>query len=458
MPENLKTDVLIIGGGPVGITATNVIKKLSPETDVTILRPEPHSLIYCALPYAIEGLFPLEKTFKSDDLVTDTGANLIKESATGVDRESKTVTTDGDKVIEYEKLLIATGALPLVPPIPGADLDRVFTVKTVSDCVCVMNAVSECKECVATGGEDSPTAVVVGSGAIGIEQAIAYARQGIKVHLVEMQGHPLPQLIDEDMAAPVIEELEKMGIEMHLGAGLKAISGNEAAGRLELSDGSVINLEEGRDFVLLAVGMRPDIGIFENLDLETGKDGIVVGENMRTSVPDIWAAGDCTQFWSGIDGETIPGKLATNAVPMAKIAARDICGKPAAYPGFFNGAATVVGDVRVGGTGFSESFAPKRGFDVFVTYGETATRFPMMPGAGKVRVKLVWEKGTKRILGGQVVGSEAVAERIDLITLAVQQKLSAKDLAQFSYSAQPWQTFFPAKNAIVEAASNALSA
>lgn len=452
-----KTNVLIVGGGPAGIQAARLIRRFRPAWEVTVLRPEPHSLVYCALPYAIEGLFPLERTFKSDSLLTDVGARLIRKTATGLNLAARLVTLEDGSSIAFEKLLIATGAVPIRPPVPGADLENVFVVKTAKDAELIMARLPDPDVCGESEGEHRPSgkAVVVGSGAIGIEQAIAYRARGVEVHLVEMRDHVLPHLVDADTAAPLSEALEEMGVQLHLGARLEEIEGGTSATGVRLSKDERIALNPKTDFVVLAVGMKPDIDVFVDAGIEAVRDGIVVDEKMRTRTPGVWAAGDCVAYQSGIDGKPLGGKLATNAVPMAKIAARDMVGFEAKYPGFFNGAATVVKDLRVAGTGFTEVFAASRGLDVFATHDSTATRFPMMPKAGNISVKLIFERGSGRLIGAQAVGDEAVAERIDLCTFAIQKEATARDLAELAYSAQPWQTFFPARNAIVEAATKA---
>ena len=456
------TDILIIGGGPAGIQASRMLKIGRPEWDVTVLRPEPHSMVYCAIPYALEGLFPADKTFKSDDLVTEVGANLLRLKAVRVDAKGHRVELEDGSAISYDKLLIGVGAIPIRLPVPGADLANVYTIKTGEDMLRLLERLN--------GGQDFDmadsaaavpeglTAVVVGAGAIGLEQATAYRARGAEVHLVELQDRPLPLMLDSGSCSErVAEEILKTGIHFHVGVSLEAMEGDDECEAVVLSDGTRIVLEPGRDFVVLAVGMKPEID-FLDLDLfEHQRDGLVVDSRMRTSVPDVWAAGDCTAYHSGIDGKPIGGKLATNAVPMAKVAAHDMMGMNAHHPGFFNGAVTVMGDLRIGGTGFTESFAAARGLEVFSTTAELPTRFPMMPGKGRIRVRLVFEEETLRLVGAQMAGPDAVAERIDILTLALQQSLTAVDLTQLSYSAQPWQTFFPAKNVIVEAATAALN-
>ena len=457
--EVMNAEYLIVGGGPAGIQATRLLRQRRPESDVLVIRPEPHSLVYCALPYAIEGLFPLAKTFKSDKLVTDTGAVLMRRKVVSVDMGKRLAMLDNGHGIRFGKLLIATGATPFMPPVDGAGLDNIFTVKTARDVERIMEALSGGAECRSDEPDGEPakarTAVVVGAGAIGIEQALAYRALGVEVHLVDMADHPLPAMLDADMARDIVRELREAGVHLHLGKGLLKFHGGTAVSGVELDDGTVLPLREGSDFAVVSVGMKPDLAAFSDCGLTMKKDGIVVDAHMRTNIENVWAAGDCTHFHSAIDGQAIGGKLATNAVPMAKTAALDMLEENATYAGFVNGAATVVGALRCGGTGFTEAAARQRGIEAFATTGSSKTRFPMMPGAGDVAVKLIFKQDNTQIIGGQVVGTEAVAERIDVITMAIQRKLTARELAELSYSAQPWQTFFPAKNAIVEAAEKA---
>jgi len=441
----MKTDVLIIGGGPAGIQSSRMIRTLSPETDVTVLRPEDASVIYCAIPYSLEGLLPIDKIRKNDELITGIGATLIKEKAQKIDFESKKVFTEKETEIEYDKLLIVTGANPFVPPIPGSNLKNIFTIKTEEDT----------RNIAAMLEKNPKKAVVIGSGSIGLEISTVLKSNGLEVHLVDMANRPLPSLLDKDMTDELLELIKKHGIISNFNTSVEGFIGNERVEGVKLSNGNTINLDGNNDFVVLSVGVKAQTGLFKDTPLKIGNYGIIVDEHMKTNIPDVYAAGDCTEFYSGIDKKPIGGTLATNAVPMGKVAALNIVGKEVSYPGFFNGAITTISGYRVGGTGFTEEFANKRGYDVFTTYGETTSRFPMMPDARPIRVKLIWEKNSKMLLGGQVTGYEAVAERIDILTLSLQHGLDAEKLSELSYSAQPWQTFFPAKNAIVQAALEA---
>jgi NADPH-dependent 2,4-dienoyl-CoA reductase/sulfur reductase-like enzyme len=441
---NINTEILIVGGGPAGIQAARLIKAESPDTKVSMLRPEDNSVIYCAIPYVIEGLMDIERIKKRDQLVTGVGVELIRQRAVEADFDKKKVFLEDKSVVNYEKLLIVTGAVPVKPPVQGIDLENVWTVKNIKDTERIVKALGPC----------DGKAVVIGAGAIGIEQALAYRARGLKVYLVDMADRPLPNMLDKDFSEHVENELRSEDINLMFNTTLSRIEGKKYAEKVIFSDGKVIELEPGRDFVIVAVGMRPDIDVFKNAGIKTGKTGIVVDESMKTSVEDVFACGDCVEYISVIDKKVLGGKLATNAVPMAKVMAKNVLGKKSSYKGFVNGAVTVAGKKRFGGTGFTEDVAKARGFEIVKGYGESTSRFPIMPGAEPVHVKIIADKKNLRIIGGQIVGTEAVAEKIDIISFAIQNSMKVEDLMEFSYSAQPWQTFFPAKNAIVEACEN----
>ncbi len=438
--------VIVIGGGPAGIRATRTIKALKPDTEVVLFRPEYKSLIYCAMPYVIEDIFPVEKIYKKDELITDIGAQLIRQSIVEVDLSSKRVKSEDGSWHKYDKLLIATGADPIIPPFVPKGLTNVFVFKREEHLRGVLDRVKS----------GAQKAVVVGAGSIGIEVSQAFNKAGLETHLIEMADHILPNLIDKEMAEILEEKIRKTGIHLHLSNPVQEVRGADYAERILLKDGTEIELNKN-DIVLFSIGLKPNVELFDKSGLEIRKDGIVVDNHMRTNIEDVYAAGDCCSFYSGIDHKPILGKLATNAVPMGKIAGINIAGEDAEYDGFYNGAATIVQGIRIGGTGFNEPVAKGRGFSRYVVgYGETTTMFPIFPDPGFVKVKLIVNQEDHRLIGAQVVGTMCITERIDLLTFAIQNKTSVEKLAKLSYSAQPYQSFFPANNAIVIAAEDAL--
>lgn len=440
-------ELIVVGGGPAGIT---LAKMLGKKMKMAVIRPEDYSMIYCAMPYVIEGLIDTEKTLKKDALVTDGGADLIRDEVSEILFDKKIVKTKSGEAYGYSKIVIATGATPFIPPIEGASLNGVRGFKTESDLKSIKNRINE----------GLKKAVVVGAGAIGIELAQALKDTGLEVDLVDMGSSVLPNLVDKDMTEELEAEIIKKGIRLHLNAKVTSLGGKEWVEHVNLDNGKTIHFDArdecsiAEDFthdgiVIFAAGMKPEIELVKNSGIELGRDGIIVNNRMETSIRDVYAVGDCAQFTSGITCASHPGKLATNAVPMAKVLGFNLLGQNRSYPGFFNGAATRVGRWYVGGTGLSETAAAAAGYDVVTGYSELTTQFPIMPDARKISFKLIVDKRTDKILGGQVVSGEPVTSVIDLITFAIQKESKVEDFSSLSYSSQPYQSFFPAANGIV---------
>lgn len=438
-----KNEVLIIGGGPAAIT---MAKNLAGKKQVAIIRPEDHSLIYCAMPYAIEQILPMEKTLKQDVIVTETGAKLIRDSVKSVDFESKTVATEKGDFYQYEILVIATGADPFLPPVEGAGLKKVMTFKIEDDLKYIMNEVDNgLKE-----------AVVIGAGAIGIELAQALNKREVKTHLVDMADTILPNMMDVEMIQEAQKQLGNSGIRLNLGNRVLSLKGSEYVQEVVLENGNPLQFESN-PLIVFAVGMKPTVGIFEGTKLEMGRTGIVINGKMETNIPDVYAVGDCTEFTNAITGKIALGKLATNAVPMGKLLAKNLLGDSREYKGFYNGAATKVMDYFVGSTGLSEKAAIENGYEIVVGKAKFTTAFPVMPFAKEVQIKLIADKKTRTILGGQLISGEPVTDKVDKITMAVQFGITVDQLAQFSYASQPYQSFFPANNLVVHAAEQILN-
>jgi NADH dehydrogenase/NADH oxidase (H2O2-forming) len=411
------------------------------------------------MPYAIEKIIPLEKTFKHDCIVTDSGADLIRDTVIKIDFDNKKVHTKNNNVYGYSKLVIATGAVPVLPPIPGKELKQVLTFKTEDD---LRNIMAYCESGLISN------AVVVGAGAIGVELAQALNTIGIKTHLVDMAGTILSAMLDKEMVAEAEGALTNAGIVLHLNSKVVELRGADTVEQVILDDGHVITLRDSdqcntakdavvkNGIVVFAVGMRVETELFKDSGLLIGRDGIMVNDKMETNIEDVYAVGDCAQFISGITKGVISGKLATNAVPMAKVFAKNQLGATKKYQGFFNGAATKIGAFFAGGTGLTEQ-AAQSSLDTLSGYSELTTIFPNMPGVKKIRMKMVAERGTLRVIGAQFISGEPVTDKVDVMTLAIQNNLTVTNLAEFSYSSQPYQSFFPASNLIVAAAEDILN-
>ena len=450
-----KYEVVVIGGGPAGIT---LAKMLGSKRRTAVVRPEDYSMIYCAMPYAVEGLLSVQKTLKKDELVTDAGAELIRSMARGIDFDRKTVNLADSTVIAYDKLVLATGANPFLPPIDGIDLNGVMGFKTEKDMKRIIQFIDS----------GVTRAVVIGAGAIGVELAQALKKRELDVDIIDMAASALPNMIDPEIAKEIEKELILRGINLHLNAKVTALRGTDYVQQIVLDNGEVIDFDEldkcsiaGDDelagIVVFAAGMRPEVSLVKDSGMEIGRDGIIVNDRMETNIPDVYAVGDCVQFTNGITGKVFSGKLATNAVPMARVLGFNLLGQDRRYPGFYNGSATKVGKYYVGGTGLSESAAKIAGFDTVCAYSQVTSKFAIMPDAKVIRLKLIADNKTANLIGAQVLSEEPVTDRIDLLTFAIQNESGMADLARLSYAAQPYQSCFPAANLIVLAAEDILA-
>jgi NADPH-dependent 2,4-dienoyl-CoA reductase/sulfur reductase-like enzyme len=305
--------------------------------------------------------------------------------------------------------------------------------------------------------QGSKKAVVVGAGNIGIEMSVALQDRKIETYLVEMENRVLPNMLSEEFSKYPEEDIRETGVQLLLNTKVEELKGNEFVEEVVISSGDNIKLSKN-DIVIFAVGVRANTKLFENTDLEILNDGIKINSKMETNIKDVYAVGDVASYISIIDKKPIGGKLATNAVPMGKIAAYNILGRKGyEYKGFINGAITKSVKWRMGSTGFSEIVAKQRGFNVITAIGETTTRFPIIPGTKKVMLKLIADADTGKVLGAEIVAGEGVPGKIDVVSLAIQNNNNVKDLFEFSYSAQPFQSFFPASNVIVQAAEKIMN-
>ncbi|MFO7868323.1 MAG: FAD-dependent oxidoreductase [Bacteroidales bacterium] len=442
-----KFDIVVIGGGPAGIT---LAKRLGETFSMLVIRPEEHSMIYCAMPYVIENLIDIHKCYKKDEVTTDSGAKLLKDTVSKIDFNNKTVILSHSPSVQYNKLVIATGASPFIPQIEGAHLEGVLGFKTQKDLEHIHHYIDS----------GITKAVVVGAGAIGIELAQALRHKKLDVSLVDMASHILPNLVDSDLAEKVKEELTKNNISLHLNSRVEKLQGTDYVSEIHLDTHEKISLENNttgdtstpRGIVVFATGVVPELALIPEHTLKIGKQGIIVNERMETTIEDVYAVGDCVQYKHFITQKIAPGKLATNAVPMARILAHNLLGKKAEYKGFINGAATKVYNIFVGGTGLTSEIASCENFHIIKGHSQVTTQFPIMPHTKPLSVTLLADANTTKIIGGQVLSGEPVTSLIDLISFAIQKQATIYDIYDLSYSSQPYQSFFPAGNALVMAA------
>lgn len=443
--------LVVIGGTAAGLSAASKAKRLRPELDVTVYERSGYvSYGACGLPYFVGGMIEDPDDLVSLDVATLTNKRgiptYIHHEVTAIDRAQKCVTVKdlatGDVFTKpYDKLVIATGAQPIVPEIPGAHARGVQCLRTVEDGVALKAKVF--------GG--ARRAVVIGGGFIGLESAEELRCAGVEVTVVEAMPRLLPFLI-EPYAEMVKAELEKHGVAVKLSARAEEIvcEDGRACG-VRLADGEVLPA----DLVLLSIGVRPASQLAQACGLATGlKGGIVVDEHQRTSDADIYACGDCVQMKHLLTGGACYVPLGTTANKQGRIAGENIGGGSGTFKGVLASQVTKVFELFVSSTGLSEQEAQQAGFDpalCSITKGDKASYYP---GGGVNHLTLVFDRHTGRLLGAQGVGTETVAGRMNVLATAITAGMTVMQLNELDLVYSP--SVAPVYDPILIAASQAI--
>jgi len=437
----MKTDVLIIGGGPAGIVTAVTAKQNYPEKKIVVVRKEQRVAVPCGIPYIFGTLRDVEKNLIPDSVLTSKGIEILVDEIVDVDTEKKIAKSKEHGNIEFEKLIFATGSKPIKPPIKGIDGNNVFFVK--KDPQYLQELLKRVDE--------SESIVIIGGGFIGVEFADELRKLGKKVSIVEMLPHVLSASFDDDFCALAEEELRRTGVEIYTNSKVVEIKEN----RVILSSGKEIP----GDIVIVSVGARPNTDLAEKIGLKVSKNGIVVDEYMRTSHPDIFAVGDCAEKRDFFTREVKPVMLASVATAEARIAGANLYKIKAfkQFKGTLGIFATKVGNLALGAAGLIERQAKKEGFDYVVGRSEVADKHPgTLPGTSKVRVKLLFTKQGGFFLGAQIAGGDTVGEMINLVGFAIESGYTASRYMNLQIGTHPLLTPAPTAPATIKAVEDAL--
>jgi len=448
---NREQNIVIIGGMACGPKTAARARRRDSKARITMVEQGPTvSEGTCGLPYYVGGRIETEKAllirtqqqFKEASNVDILGWTR----ATKIDRESHRVefvdvNTGTMSSLPYDKLVIATGAVPVVPSsLEGKDLEGVFTLTKIADANRMIAALA------APGAKK---AVVVGGGLIGMEAAEAFTDRALDVSLVEALDHVLPGLLDEDMSAAVEKELADKGVHLFTGQRVVKLEG-DGQGRV-----TKVITEKGTieaDVVLLALGFRPNSALAKDAGLEIGPlGGIAVNEYLQTSDPDIYSGGDCVENTNRVTGKKIFAPMGSTANKHGRIIGTNVTGGHDTFPGVVGTAVAKVFDLSVGRVGISEFEAREVGFHPVVASGKGLDRAGYYPGGLESTVKLVADLATGRILGAQLVGVGDVSKRTDVLVTAISAGWTVEDLSNLDLSYAP--PFSPAMDLLHDLAN-----
>lgn len=426
--------VVIVGGVAGGASAAARIRRLNEQADILVFEKSGHvSYANCGLPYYIGDVITDEKalTLQTPQSFWSRFRIQVKTNheVTAIFPDEKTVQVKnlptGDEWWEtYDKLILSPGAKPTRPNLPGIDSSLLFTLRTVEDTLRIHDFVETRRPA---------SAVVVGGGYIGIEVAESLREKGLEVTIVQ-RPKQLMNTLDYDMATFVHSKLRQNGVALRLGSSV--------AGFRE-ENGQIATLLEGEDpivadMVLLAVGVAPDSSLAKAAGLELGMKGtIVVNDRMETSAPDVYAVGDAVQVRHLVTGENAAIALAGPANKQGRIAADNICGGDSHYRGSLGSSIIKVFDLTVAGTGLTEKAATAAGYRCESVVLSPASHAGYYPGAKTMTMKVVFEKDTLRLLGAQIVGTEGVDKRIDVLATAIFSGIRADELKDLDLAYAP---------------------
>jgi NADH oxidase (H2O2-forming) len=440
-------DVVVIGGSAAGVTAAVTARRHYPGKSILLIKKEKLVPIPCGIPYVLSTVGdPNKNLIPVENMSSSNNVDCIVGEVMDVNRGSRLLTIAGSEDITYDKLIIATGSVPLVPPIAGSDKKNVFAVKKdVPYLEGILNSLGAAKDL-----------CIIGGGFIGVEIAeeCRKKRSDINISIIEMQMHCLQLVYDEEFCIIAEKILKEQNINLLLDETVDSLAGGDKVEKVVLKSGKEINA----DMVIMGIGSYASIELAQKAGLDIGETkGIKVNRYMQTSDDNIFACGDCAEKVSFFDGKPSALKLASIATMEARVAGANLFSVSRGNIGVIGVFSTVLGDHAFACAGLTETQARKKGYSIATGAAEAVNRHPgCMPGGANLKVKLVFESGSRILLGGQAIGALSGGEVINTISACIQQKMTADDIATFQAGTHPALTASPIAYQLVNAAEMAI--
>ena len=427
--------LVVIGGDAAGMSAASKVRREHPDREIVVFERGRHtSYAACGMPYFIAG------QVESSDRLIARRPEVFREKQNidvrtlhevlAIDTEQRRVQVrdleqESTFWEDWDHLLIATGASPIVPDLPNIDAEGIFSLSTLQSGIEVFEYVES---------RSPGKAVVVGGGYIGIEMAEALLERGLEVALIDMAPEVMVSM-DADIAESISQTMRDAGVSVFLREKLERFETNSNGTlRAVVTDRQTLEA----DLVILGIGVRPNSELAEGAGIELGANGAIkVNKRLETSVPRVWAAGDCAESFHRVKDRQVFIALGTVANKHGLVAGINISGGTMEFPGVLGTAITRFQDLEISRTGLSEKEAEEIGIPFRARTIDALTRSHYFPGSAKVKVKLLAEEATGRLLGGQIVGGKGAAKRIDTIAAAITARLTAEQLVYMDLSYAP---------------------
>lgn len=416
--------IIVIGANAAGVEAASMARKKDRAAEITLITQEKHAgYSRCGLPFVLGGQIPSFKdlTVYSPAYFQMLKLNLKNETkATAINTKDKTVITVNKagvtETLQYDSLVIATGADSFMPPIKGREKQGILSLRTLEDGEKIDQAVKD----------GAKSAVIMGAGLIGLETGVALIERGLKVTVVEMLPQILPQMLDADMAKMVQEHLQEKGMCVLTEKAVEEFLGGDKVTAI-MAGGEKIEA----DLFISAFGVRANTKLAVDAGIPLGESrGIKTNGRMETDVKDVYAVGDCAEAPNVITHKVACAQLGTIAVRQGKVAGANAGGGYALFPGVLASAVTRLFETEAGVTGLTEAAAQRAGIEVIAGAISSKTKADYYPNALPIKVKLVVEKESQRIIGAQIVGGEEVTQRINALSFAIQKGMTVRELAK----------------------------
>ena len=416
--------IIVVGANASGVEAASAARKKDRTAEITLITQEKNAgYSRCGLPFVIGG-----QIANFSDLIVYPPAyfQMLKltlkteTTVTSVNTKEKTViyaTKDGaTETAPYDSLIIATGADAFIPPIKGHEKQGILSLRGLEDGEKIQAAVKA----------GAKSAIIMGAGLIGLEVGVGLIEQGLEVTIVELLPQILPQLLDADMAKLVQEHLEEKGMRILTSKGVEEFLGKDKVTAI-MAGGEKIEA----DLFISAFGVRANTKLAVGAGIPLGETrAIKTNGRMETAVKDVYAIGDCAEAPNIITHRPVCAQLGTIAVRQGKVAGVNAGGSYSQFTGVLASAVTKLFEIEAGNTGLTESSAARNNIEVVTGAISSKTKADYFPGAKPIKVKLVVEKETQHIIGGQVIGGEEVTQRINCLSLAIQQGMTIRELAK----------------------------